>query len=168
MFALPQRLDDHACAVCHADHGFGPRQAFRVADDDDGDMVVSTQWRSPAAELPLKPPPPHSRYGKTPQWCYIGDCKARAKAFLGTIKQEKFEKKTFEGHCQQVATRTRSRLKRQLRVRSTPKLSRCDSLHCGHYNLDLQSRLTIVTMLQSWYMSVLVASKNCLCVFARL
>ena len=30
----PQRLDDHACAVCHADHGFGPRQAFRVADDD--------------------------------------------------------------------------------------------------------------------------------------
>ena len=133
-----------------------------------GDMVVSTHWRSPLAELPLKSPPPHSRYGKTPQWCYIGDCKARGKAFLGTIKQEKFEKRTFEGHCQQVATKMRSTLKRQLRVRSTPKLSRCDSLHCGHYNLDLQSRLRIVTMLQSWYMSVLVAFKNCLCVFARL
>ena len=34
MLALPQRLDDHAGAVCHADHGFGPRQAFGVADDD--------------------------------------------------------------------------------------------------------------------------------------
>ena len=34
VFALPQRLDDHAGAVCHADHGFGPRQALGVADDD--------------------------------------------------------------------------------------------------------------------------------------
>ena len=34
MFALPQRLDDHAGAVCHADHGFGPRLALGVADDD--------------------------------------------------------------------------------------------------------------------------------------
>ena len=134
------------------------------------DLVVSTQWRSPPTvdELPLKPPPPHLKCGRTPQWFYIGDCKARGKAFLGPIKEEKFEKKTFEGHCHQVATRTRSRLKRQLRVRSTPKLSSCDSLYCGHYNLDLQFRLTIVTMLQSWYMSVLVASKNCLCMFARL
>ena len=41
-------------------------------------------------------------------------------------------------------------------------------LHWRHYIFDLQLRLTIVTMLQSWYMSVLVASKNCLCVFARL
>ena len=103
-----------------------------------GDLVVSTQWRSPATvdELPLKPPPPHLKCGRTPQWCYIGDCKARGKAFLGPIKEEKFEKKTFEGHCQQMATRTHSRLGRQLRVRSTPKLPRCDSLHCGHYNLD--------------------------------
>ena len=53
-------------------------------------------------------------------------------------------------------------------MRSTPKLSSCNYLHCGHYIFDLQLRLTIVTMLQSWYMSVLVASKNCLCMFARL
>ena len=34
MLALAQRLDDHAGTVCHADHGFGPRQALGVADDD--------------------------------------------------------------------------------------------------------------------------------------
>ena len=34
MFALPQRFDDHASAVCHADYGFGPRQALGVADGD--------------------------------------------------------------------------------------------------------------------------------------
>ena len=34
MFALPQCLDDHASAVCQANHGFGPRQALGVADDD--------------------------------------------------------------------------------------------------------------------------------------
>ena len=34
MFAFPQRLDDHAGTVCHVDHGFGPRQALGVADDD--------------------------------------------------------------------------------------------------------------------------------------
>ena len=34
MFALPQRLDDHASAVCHADYGFGPRQVLGVADGD--------------------------------------------------------------------------------------------------------------------------------------
>ena len=100
-----------------------------------GDLEVSTQWHSPPTRLPLQPPLPHLSCGRTPQWCYIGDCKTRGKAFLRTIKQEKFEKKTFEGHCQQVATRMRSRLKRQLPVRSTAKLSRCDSLHCGHYNL---------------------------------
>ena len=64
--------------------------------------------------------------------------------------------------------RTCSKLTKQLRVRSKPKLSRCDSLYCGHYNLGLQFRPTIVIMLQSWYMSVLVASKNCLRVLARL
>ena len=133
-----------------------------------GDMAESTQWRSPPAELPLQPPRLHLKYGRTPQWCYLGRCKTRGKAWLGTIKQEKFEKKAFESHCQRVARRTRSRLKRQLRVRSIRKLLRCDYLHCGHYIFDLQLRLTIVTMLQSWYMSVLVASKSCLCVFARL
>ena len=111
-----------------------------------GDLLVSTQWRSPPAELPLQLPPPHLKDGRTPQWCYLGACKTKGKAWLGTIKQAKFEKKTFESHCQQVATRTRSRLKRQLRVRSTPKLSRCYYLQCGHYILDLQLRLTIVTM----------------------
>ena len=34
MFPLPQRLDDHASAVCHADYGLGPRQALGVADND--------------------------------------------------------------------------------------------------------------------------------------
>ena len=34
MFALPQRLDDHASTVRHADYGFGPQQALGVADDD--------------------------------------------------------------------------------------------------------------------------------------
>ena len=34
MFALPQRPDDHASTVRHADYGFGPRQALGVADDD--------------------------------------------------------------------------------------------------------------------------------------
>ena len=33
MFALPQRLDNHAGTVRHADYGFGPRQALGVADD---------------------------------------------------------------------------------------------------------------------------------------
>ena len=46
--------------------------------------------------------------------------------------------------------------------------SRCFYLHCGHYIFDLQLRLTIVTMLQLWYISVLVASKLCLCVCAWL
>ena len=32
MFALPQRLDDHASAVGHADYGLGPQQALGVAD----------------------------------------------------------------------------------------------------------------------------------------
>ena len=67
-----------------------------------GDMVVSTQSRSPPAELPLKPAPPHLRYGKTPQWCYMGDLKARGKAFLGKIKQEKIflEEEKFSVSCQ--------------------------------------------------------------------
>ena len=34
VFALRQRLDDHASAVCHADYSFGPRQALGVADGD--------------------------------------------------------------------------------------------------------------------------------------
>ena len=34
VFALPQRLNNHASAVCHADYGFGPRQALGVADSD--------------------------------------------------------------------------------------------------------------------------------------
>ena len=33
LFALPQRLDDHANAVCNTDYGFGPEQALGVADD---------------------------------------------------------------------------------------------------------------------------------------
>ena len=133
-----------------------------------GDKVVSTQWRSPPAELPLKPPPPHLKCGAKPQWCYVGDCKTEGKAWLSRFKVQKFQTKTFQGQCGQVSMRTRSKLTKQFRVRSTPKLSRCDSLHCGHYNLDLQFRPTIVIMLQSWYMCALIGSKNCLCVFARL
>ena len=34
VFALPQRLDDHAGTVRHADYSFWPRQALGVADDD--------------------------------------------------------------------------------------------------------------------------------------
>ena len=34
VFALPQRLDDHAGAVRHADYSLGPRQAIGVADGD--------------------------------------------------------------------------------------------------------------------------------------
>ena len=34
MLALPQRLHDHASAVCDADYGFGPRQALGVAHGD--------------------------------------------------------------------------------------------------------------------------------------
>ena len=133
-----------------------------------GDMVVSTKWRSPRSELPFNPPPPHLRYRKTPQRCFLGDCRTRSREWFSTIKQEKLEKKTYDGHSQQVLNRTSSRLKEQLPVRSTPKFSMCESLHCGHYNLDLQCRLTIVTMLQLWYMSVLAAPRNCLCVFVRL
>ena len=68
-------------------------------------------------------------------------------AWLSRFKVQKFQTKTFEGQCGQVSMRTRSKLTKQLRVRSKPKLSRCDSLHCGHYNLDLQFRPTIVIML---------------------
>ena len=34
MFALPQRLDEHADAICYVDHDLGPRHAFGVADGD--------------------------------------------------------------------------------------------------------------------------------------
>ena len=47
VFALPQRLDDHAGAVCYADYGLRPRQAFAVAD---GDMRIC---RAEHADHPL-------------------------------------------------------------------------------------------------------------------
>ena len=34
MLALAQRLDDPACAFCHADYGLGPRQVPGAADGD--------------------------------------------------------------------------------------------------------------------------------------
>ena len=48
MFALPQRLDDHASAVCHADYSFGHWQALGVAD---GDVCIR---RAEHANYPLR------------------------------------------------------------------------------------------------------------------
>ena len=128
--------------------------------------MVSGAWGQGSldpAELPLKPPPLHSKCGAKPQWCYVGDFKTGAMASLSSFKVQKFQTKTFQGQCGQVSMRTRSKLQKPLQVTTTPNLSGCDFLHCGHYNLDLQFRLKIVTILQSWYMSVLVACRHCLC-----
>ena len=48
VFAPPQRLDDHASAVCHADYSLGPRQVLWVADDD-----VRVRWAE-HADHPLR------------------------------------------------------------------------------------------------------------------